>query len=112
MSHNLRLIIAIGTPYWIAVVAFLCWIALGERPLPSVGLPLLTGLLWAAAAYPLLTIAEIRRERKSRQSRAPVCAPASDALVSQQSVAGERPLMKGVHEMPSRNPERGPKPNA
>jgi uncharacterized membrane protein YbhN (UPF0104 family) len=71
MSLNLRLTIIIGTPIWIAVVAFLWWVLTRDeswRPFPTAGLPLLTVLLCAAAAYPLFALREIRRERKSRQS--------------------------------------------
>lgn len=69
MSQNLRLTIIIATPIWVAVVACLWWVLMRAdswRPFPTAVLPLLTALLCAAAAYPLFTLKEIWRERKSR----------------------------------------------
>lgn len=74
MSRNLKLTIIIATPIWLAVVACLWWVLMRAdswRPFPTAALPLLTALLCAAAAYPLFTLKEIWRERKSRQSAAP-----------------------------------------
>jgi len=122
MTGSLRLIIIIGTPVWIAVVAFLWWaLVRGEHPFPIIGLPLLTELLCAAAAFPILTLREIWRKRKARQPGAAACAPNardSDSPVQQTpSIAGERALLGGVQEMKAKkqrsgSPKRRPKPKA